>query len=108
MKGAMLTNTQQVRKIPPITFLEPPNATLFGIFKLAGHFQQCQKVPESDFIINSPRAFQMWALHALKTSAIGNNKGCCIEMAIFLHWHCDHKQQSNTFPLGFEGKTGVV
>jgi hypothetical protein len=41
MKGATLTNTQQVGKIPPITFFEPPNATLFGIFKLAGHFQQC-------------------------------------------------------------------
>jgi hypothetical protein len=50
----------------------------------------------------------MRALHALKTLAIGNDKGCCIKMAIRFYWHHDHKQQSNAFSPGFEEKTGVV
>jgi hypothetical protein len=107
MKGAMLTNTQQAGKIPLITFLEPPNARSSNWLAISNNVERFL-IPESDFIVNSPRAFQMWALHALKTSAIGNDNGCCIKMAICLHWHCDHKQQSNAFPLGFEGKTGVV
>ena len=45
IKRATLTVNNSDKYSTSITFLEPPNPALFGIFELAGHFQQCWNLP---------------------------------------------------------------